>query len=167
MDRLRKKLGAVAVVKIAPGGEAVLRLWVGADHGGVELKQVLVAWLQAHHPGLSVNDVGTFDTRPVDYPDIARQVAAAVAKDPSSAGILICGTGNGMAMTANKVRGIRAAVVFNEFTGKMAKAHNHANVICLGGRSTPQTDALAALKAWLEAAAEGERHQRRVEKIGQ
>ena len=141
------------------------QVWLGADHGGVKLKQAVVAWIKRQHPQLNINDVGTFDVLPVDYPDIAKQVAASVAADANSAGILICGTGNGMCMVANKIKGIRAAVVFNQFTGQMAKAHNHANIICLGERSTSEADAMAALKAWLETAEEGDRHQRRVDKI--
>ena len=141
------------------------KIFLGADHGGYRLKQTFVEFLKRHYPEIQLEDSGTFDGASVDYPDIAQSVAQAVAKDAHSAGILICGTGNGMAIAANKIKGIRAALVFNAFTGEMAKAHNHANVICIGERSTPEADALAALKAWLDTAEAGDRHQRRVRKL--
>ncbi len=139
-------------------------LFFGADHGGVILKDRLVAWVKAQHPSLPVTDLGTHGPDSVDYPDIALNLAMRVVAE-NACGVLVCGTGNGMAMTANKVAGIRAALAYNRFTGEMAKAHNHANVLCMGGRTTAYEDAVAALQAWLETKAEGGRHNRRVAKI--
>jgi RpiB/LacA/LacB family sugar-phosphate isomerase len=139
-------------------------IYFGADHGGVALKQKLLAWFLARHPDIHALDLGVFSSDSVDYPDIATPLAQRVAAE-GVRGVLLCGTGNGMAMTANKIPGIRAALVFNEYTGRMAKEHNNANIICLGGRTTSETDAQAALEAWFSAAFEGGRQARRLAKI--
>jgi ribose 5-phosphate isomerase B len=136
---------------------------LGADHAGWELKEVLKAWLIQE--GYDVADFGTHSTDAVDYPDYALLVAEAVATARAEGGLLVCGTGVGMAITANKVPGIRAAVCADAYTARMSREHNDANVLTLGGRLMAPEQALGILRAWLEAAFAGGRHARRVEKI--
>ena len=140
-----------------------MRIAVGADHGGYELKQALCAHLRAL--GHEVTDHGPEGTASVDYPDYARKIAQAVGAGDAERGVLVCGTGQGMAMTANKVPGVRAAVVSDVFSAQMAMLHNDARVICLGQRVVGPGLALTLLDAWLEAKFEGGRHARRVGKI--
>lgn len=133
---------------------------VGADHAGVALKDALVAYLGAR--GVEVVDFGTHGTASVDYPDFAVQVARAVAGGRADSGLLVCGTGQGMAMAANKIAGVRAAVVAEPFSAAMTRAHNDANVLCIGARVVGGGVAEAILDAWLGTAFEGGRHARRV-----
>ncbi len=135
---------------------------VGADHAGLELKNHLIGVLRGL--GDQVDDVGTFSADSVDYPDYAAQVARRVAAGEGR-GLLVCGTGIGMAMTANKVPGVRAAVVTDAFTARATRAHNDANVMAVGQRVIDAGDAEEALKAFRETEFEGGRHQRRVDKI--
>lgn len=140
---------------------------LGSDHAGYDLKARIRRLLEAW--GVPVEDVGV-DTSAVsvDYPDIAAEVARRVQQDPRRQGLLVCGTGIGMAMTANKFVGIRAAVCHDVYTVQMARAHNDANVLCMGARVLADLDdeTLAAmLQAWLETPFEGGRHERRVAKI--
>ncbi len=137
--------------------------YVGSDHGGVTLKGHVVQWLK--EGGHGVEDLGCFSSESVDYPDIARAVAERVAADGGSLGILVCGTGIGMSMAANKVAGIRAAVVTDPFMSRMAMEHNDANVLCLGERVLGIGLAREVLEAYLGAEFEGGRHARRVAKI--
>jgi ribose 5-phosphate isomerase B len=140
---------------------------LGSDHAGYNLKarirRILESW------GVPFEDVGVeTDAVSVDYPDIAAEVARRVQCDPQRQGLLVCGTGIGMAMTANKFPGIRAAVCHDVYTVQMARAHNDANVLCMGGRVLAGIDdeTLASmLRAWLETPFEGGRHERRVAKI--
>lgn len=138
---------------------------VAADHAAVALKAELVAELgRLGHEAL---DLGPFDTTSVDYPDYATKVTGAVTSGQATLGVLLCGTGLGMAITANKVHGIRAALCRTEFEARLSRQHNDANVLCLGARVTGGGLALEILKAFLSASFEGGRHAARVEKIRQ
>ena len=137
---------------------------IGSDHAGFELKQAVVEFLRQQ--GLDVEDVGCHDARSVDYPDIATLVARAVAEGKAERGILICGTGIGMSITANKIPGVRAAVCGDTFSAKASREHNDANVLCLGSRVVGMGLALEIVSAWLQATFSGEeRHCRRITKI--
>ena len=141
-----------------------MRLHVGADHGGVALKGRVVEHLRA--AGYDVTDVGTHSEESVDYPAIAVEVARAVAKGDADLGVLVCGTGIGMAITANKVRGVRAANVTTVEFAELARQHNDANVLTLSGRFTPEPLALQIVDAFVSTPFEGGRHERRVSAIG-
>jgi ribose 5-phosphate isomerase B len=136
---------------------------VAADHAGHALKEHLKAWLPTL--GYTVSDFGTHSEDPVDYPDYAAPVAQAVAGGSAARGVLVCGTGVGMAMAANKVPGIRAASCGDVHTARMSREHNDANVLALGARNTDPAQAREILTAWLEAAFAGGRHRRRLEKL--
>ena len=139
-----------------------MKIYIGSDHAGVELKELIKS-----HFGKKIEfeDVGTFTTESVDYPDFAHKVAQNVLDDAGSYGVLICGTGNGMAITANKHAGIRAALCWAPEIAALAKQHNNANVIVLPARFIPSDVALATLSAFFDAEFEGGRHQRRIDKI--
>jgi len=141
-----------------------LRLAIGSDHGGYILKELIKEYL-ARRADVYVEDFGTYDSRAVDYPDFAVKVARAVASNEFDRGILCCGTGIGVAITANKVPGIRAAVCGDTFSARASREHNDANVLCLGERVIGPGLALEILKVWLESEFARGRHQRRVEKI--
>ena len=136
---------------------------VGSDHGGYELKEKLLKYLQKG--GYEVEDFGTFSSESVDYPDIAEKVADAVAGGAAQCGILVCGTGIGVSIAANKVHGIRAAHCTDPYSARMAKEHNNANILTLGGRITGEELAYEIVQAYLQAEFQGGRHSRRVEKI--
>jgi ribose 5-phosphate isomerase B len=136
---------------------------LGADHAGFELKEALKAWLI--DAGYQVLDFGTHSPESVDYPDYAAQVAEAVADHKVERGVLICGTGIGMAIAANKMPGVRAALCSDLYTARMSREHNDANVLTLGGRLMGREMALDILRMWLETEFLGGRHQRRVDKI--
>jgi len=138
-------------------------LAIGADHGGVHLKEVVIQALEAHH--IPFVDVGTNGEQSVDYPDFAAKVASGVANGDFDRGILICGTGIGMSIAANKFYGVRAALCHNTYTARMSRAHNDANVLVLGERVTGVGVANEIINVWLETDFEGGRHARRVEKI--
>lgn len=140
-----------------------MRIALGADHGGVHLKDALVAHLLA--AGHAVEDLGTHDTSSCDYPDFAHAVCQAVLGGRAERGVLVCGTGQGMAMAANKVPGIRAAVVSDTFSARMAAAHNAAAILCLGERVIGAGLAADCVDAWLATAFEGGRHERRIAKM--
>ena len=150
-----------------------MRISIGSDHRGTELKAALVEC--AKQLGHEVTDEGPCNTEPVDYPDIAAVAAKKVSAGSADRGILICGTGIGMAIVVNKFPGVRAAVVADEATARVCRQHNDTNVLCLNG-DLPKDDAASrqhiarlqnVVKAWLETPFEGGRHARRVEKIGQ
>jgi len=141
------------------------RLIAGSDHAGLALRAEAVRIAKA--AGYEVQDLGPFSGESVDYPDYARRVADAVAEGRARLGILVCGTGIGMSIAANKVKGVRAATCSSEFEARMARAHNDANVLCVGERVVGLGLASAIVRAFLETAFEGGRHQRRVDKIGQ
>lgn len=136
---------------------------VGSDHGGLELKQAVCKLLEQRD--LDYADYGTYGSGSVDYPDFGAKVADAVSKGEVNAGILICGTGIGMSIVANKFPGIRAALVHDEFTAQMAKEHNNANILVMGGRTMPVEQGVRLVEVWLDSGFEGGRHQTRLEKI--
>ena len=138
---------------------------LASDHAGVDLKAELGEELKKN--GHEVLDLGPATTASVDYPDFAVKVAQAISDKRASLGVLVCGTGIGMSITANKVAGIRAAVCRTEFEARMSRMHNDANVLCLGQRVTGVGLAIEILKAFLGASFEGGRHGARVEKIRQ
>lgn len=140
-----------------------MRIALGADHAGYELKDRIKHHLQQR--GVDVRDEGTNSSESVDYPDFARMVAYDVYEGRADLGILVCGSGIGMAISANKVGGIRAANASTEYEAQMSREHNNANVLTLGARILPAEQALKIVDAWLAATFAGGRHQRRVEKI--
>jgi len=139
-----------------------VRIAIGCDQHGLKLKQSIIK--QITNDGHSCEDFGTFTTEPVDYPDIADRVAHAVARGDFDKGILICGTGIGMCIAANKVKGIRAALCYSTFSACRARQHNDANILCLAGEETPKKVS-EIVDAFLTCQFEGGRHQRRVDKI--
>ncbi|MFN7141212.1 MAG: ribose 5-phosphate isomerase B, partial [Limisphaerales bacterium] len=136
---------------------------IGSDHAGFEQKTALKQYLEQR--GITVTDLGTNSADSTDYPDYAQSVAESVANGRSEVGILVCGSGVGMSITANKVPGIRAALVFNEEMGRLAREHNDANILCLGSRFTPTEEAKKIVDAFLSADFEGGRHAKRVNKM--
>ena len=140
-----------------------MKIVLAADHGGVDLKDAIAERLRAE--GYDVEDQGTHSHQSVDYPVFAFRAAKMVANGEAERGILCCGTGIGMSIAANKVRGIFCAKVGSEDEGRLASGHNHANMLALGGRTTETETAWRAVKAWLETPPEGGRHQHRVELI--
>lgn len=140
-----------------------MRIAVGADHAGFPLKQRIAAHLAER--GHEVVDLGTHDESRCDYPDFGRAVAEAVVAGDADLGVCVCGTGIGMSMAANKVRGARAALVHDATTGRLTREHNDANIICLGARTTGEETALDAVDAWLGASFQGGRHAARVAKL--
>jgi len=136
---------------------------IGSDHGGLALKTAINSYLNRR--GFQVSDAGTNGDASVDYPDFGQKVAEAVIAGEAELGILICGTGIGMSIAANKVPGIRAALVTDVFMARMAKEHNNANVLVLGGRVLDEQKACDLVGAWLDATFEGGRHQARLDKI--
>lgn len=140
-----------------------MKIAIGSDHGGFELKQALIPFLQGRD--IEVADAGTYTTDSVDYPEFAEAVALLVVHGEADAGIVICGTGIGISIAANKVPGIRAALVTTPQMAELAKQHNNANILALGGRILAVEIAEACVAAWLDASYEGDRHQRRLDKI--
>ena len=136
---------------------------IGCDHGGINLKSAIMKKLD--EMGESYKDFGTYTAESCDYPDIAKAVCGAIVSGECEKGILICGTGIGMSMAANKVKGIRAAHVTDTFSARMTKEHNDANVICMGERITGIEIALEMVEAYLKAEFQGGRHAIRVGKI--
>jgi ribose 5-phosphate isomerase B len=136
---------------------------VGSDHGGFEFKEMVRAFLQ--EIGQDVVDVGCFSTDSVDYPDFADKVCESVQTGACERGILICGTGIGMSIAANRHRDIRAALCHEAYTARMSREHNNANVLCLGGRVLGPEIALDIVGTWVETEFAGGRHQRRLDKF--
>jgi len=136
---------------------------IGSDHGGLTLKTAVKNYLERR--GYHVQDVGTNSDASVDYPDFGEMVADTVVNGTAELGVLICGTGIGMSIAANKIPGIRAALVTDVFMARMAKEHNNANVLVLGGRVLDEQKACDLVGAWLDATFEGGRHQGRLDKI--
>jgi len=141
----------------------MLSVALGADHAGWELKEALKSWLM--EAGYQVLDFGTHSPDSVDYPDYAQQVGEAVAVGKVDRGVLVCGTGIGMSMAANRIPGVRAALCSDTFTSRMSREHNDANVFALAGRLTDADMGCAILQVWLESDFAGGRHARRVGKI--
>lgn len=141
----------------------MIRVAVGCDHGGIVLKDCVVKTLS--RLGAEVSDFGCYDAESVDYPVYAKKVAIAVASGECQLGVLMCGTGIGMSIAANKVKGIRAAVVTNTYMAKLTRNHNNANIIALGGRVITPEEAEEIVEAWYTAEYEGGRHQKRLDMI--
>ena len=139
-----------------------MRFAIGCDHRGLKLKRFIIKLITG--AGHSYEDFGCDTTDPVDYPDIARSVAEAVARGDFDSGILVCGTGIGMSITANKVKGIRAALCHDVLSARWARQHNDANILCLGGREKQDT-VREIISAFLASEFEGGRHLRRLNKI--
>ena len=142
-----------------------MKIALGADHAGFEEKERLKPLLK--ELGVEFEDFGAVSTDSVDYPDFAANVAHKVAGGEFDRGLLVCGSGTGMAIAANKVRGIRAAVAWNEETAKLAREHNDANILALGARTTRAEEIPKIVRAWIDAKFAGGRHEKRVEKIGE
>jgi RpiB/LacA/LacB family sugar-phosphate isomerase len=142
-----------------------IKLFLGSDHAGYALKERLKQ--QLTEAGHAVEDLGVFSEARADYPDQAKAVAEQVASHPATRGLLVCGSGIGMAIAANKIAGIRAAVACGEETARLSRAHNDANILCLGARTTAPELAWSALKMFLATPFEGGRHADRVAKIGE
>ncbi|WP_044641339.1 ribose 5-phosphate isomerase B [Risungbinella massiliensis] len=142
-----------------------MRVILGSDHGGIHLKQELKFLLE--EMGISYADEGCNCTDSVDYPDYAAPVAQKVAAGEYDLGILVCGTGIGMSIAANKVKGIRCAVVSDEFSARMSREHNNANILALGERVVGPDLAKSIVRTWLTTEFAGDRHARRVDKIAQ
>ena len=136
---------------------------IGCDHGGFELKGHIMEHLK--EKGIEFKDYGTYSEASVDYPDCAKPVCEAVQNCTAERGILICGTGIGISIAANKYKGIRAALCSDVYSAKMSKQHNNANIICLGGRVTGRELAFMIVDTWLETEVEGGRHENRSAKI--
>lgn len=140
-----------------------MRVVTGSDHGGLALKLALVDRLRAQ--GHQVEDVGSHDAASCDYPDYAVAACASIASGKADFGLLVCGTGQGMAMTANRVPGVRAAVVSDTFTARATRQHNDANVVCLGARVVGPGLAADIVDVFLATAFEGGRHAERIAKF--
>jgi ribose 5-phosphate isomerase B len=139
-------------------------IYLAADHGGLELKKSLLKHLQ-NNSALEVVDLGTNSEESVDYPDFGHLLAEKITANSEALGIAICGTGIGISMSLNRHDGVRAALVATEFMAKMAKAHNNANVLALGGRVVDAEQAIQFVDIWLNEKFEGDRHLRRIRKI--
>lgn len=141
------------------------KIIMGADHAGFDLKEAIKSSLTC--AGLEITDVGTCNRSPVDYPDFGAQVAGRVSSGEFNRGILICGSGVGMSILANKFPGIRAVLALDEEMAALSRRHNDTNILALAGRRTDEKKAAAILQTWLATAFEGGRHQLRLDKIGQ
>lgn len=139
------------------------KIAIGCDHGGFEMKNELVDYLKEQ--GFEVGDLGIYERVSVDYPVIAQKVALAVSSGEYPLGILVCGTGIGMSLAANKVKGIRAAACSEVYSAKFTRLHNNANILCLGGRVIGPETAKIMVDAFVNTEFEGGRHQRRVDMI--
>jgi RpiB/LacA/LacB family sugar-phosphate isomerase len=140
-----------------------MRIALASDHAGYSEKERLKPLLR--DLGVEFEDLGTMSEASVDYPDYARKVAEQVADGRVEQGLLVCGSGTGMAITANKVPGVRAAVGWSEETARLARQHNDANVLAIGARTTPPADIPKIVRAWFSTGFQGGRHAARVEKI--
>jgi len=137
---------------------------IGCDHAGVDYKDAIKTYLESN--GFSVKDFGTYTKDSVDYPDFAHPVAASVENNETAFGILICGSANGVAITANKHASVRAAICWGEELASLARQHNDANVICIPARFVDETTSIKMVETFMNTAFEGGRHEGRVRKIG-
>ena len=140
-----------------------MKIVIASDHGGFDLKELIKENLM--EKGYNIEDLGTNSIEPVDYPDYGRKAAEIVARKEADKGIVVCGTGIGISISANKVKGIRCALCSDVYSAKMARAHNDSNMLALGGRVVGRDLALEIVNAWLTSEFEGGRHERRVNKI--
>lgn len=136
---------------------------IGSDHGGYELKKHIIKYLEDNN--IQYNDIGCYSEESVDYPDIAQKLCAEITAGNAERGILICGTGIGISIAANKIDGIRAAVCSDEYSARMCRRHNNANVLCMGGRVVGSELAISIADVYLNEKFEGGRHQKRIDKI--
>ena len=141
-----------------------MKITIGSDHGAVELKDFVKKFL-ATFPDVEVNDVGIFGTDSADYPDIAEKVCADVVEKKSDRGIVLCGTGIGISIAANKIKGIRCALCNDVYSAKKSREHNDANVLAMGGRVMGFGLAEEIVRVWVTTDFEGGRHERRINKI--
>ncbi len=139
-----------------------MKIAIGSDHGGYELKEQIKAYLEKK--SVQIVDFGTNSNEAVDYPDYGEKVGLAVTKKDFDFGIVLCGTGIGISISANKIKGVRAALVYDKLTGRLAKQHNNANIIALGGRTTKFRKATKIIDSFMNATYEP-RHQKRLDKI--
>lgn len=142
-----------------------MQLAIGSDHAGYQLKTEIIQFIHQQYPHIQVKDYGTHSTQSVDYPDFAALVAEAVASQKVQRGILICGTGIGIGIAANKVPGVRAANCHNQYTAQMCREHNDANIITFGSRVISSAIAKELVQAFIETDYAGSRHANRVQKI--
>ncbi len=138
-----------------------MKIAIAADHGGFELKETL----KQHYKALNLSDLGTYSADSVDYPDYAHKMAHAILSGQADFGILICGTGIGISIAANRYKGIRAALLYSQDVARLAKAHNNANIIVFGGRTMSVDDVINRIDTFMQTSYEGGRHQRRLDKI--
>jgi ribose 5-phosphate isomerase B len=142
-----------------------MKIVIGCDHGALELKKEVLKVL-AEFKDIETEDVGTFDAESVDYPDIAEKVCGKITKGEADRGIVLCGTGIGISIAANKMKGIRAALCGDVFSARMSREHNDANVLAMGGRVTGFGPAGEIVRTWVTTEfSQGERHIRRIEKM--
>ena len=142
-----------------------MKIVIGCDHGALELKKEVLKVL-AEFKDIATEDVGTFDAESVDYPDIAERVCVKITKGEADRGIVLCGTGIGISIAANKIKGIRAALCGDVFSARMSREHNDANVLAMGGRVTGFGPAGEIVRTWVTTDfSQGERHVRRIEKM--
>lgn len=141
----------------------LLKVAIGADHAGFELKEKIVEYLKDKN--IQFKDFGTFSSDSCDYPVVAKEVALEVSKNNFNRGILVCGSGIGMSITANKVNGVYAALCWNLETAKSARTHNNSNVLCLGERQLDENLAIEIVNTWLQTDFEGGRHKKRFDMI--
>ena len=144
-------------------GVTDVRVTIGSDHGAVNLKEEIKKVLTEMK--IEIDDVGTFGSEAVDYPDIAEKVADSVVSGRADKGIVLCGTGIGISIAANKIKGVRAALCHDVFSAKMSREHNDANILAMGERVIGVGPAIEIVKAWLTSGFTGDRHARRVNKI--
>lgn len=140
-----------------------MKISIGSDHHGIQTRSLIIEYLQAQ--GHAVDDMGTCENKSVDYPDIAAAVAEEVSRGNADRGILLCGSGIGMSIAANKFHGVRAAACYDEHSAEMCRRHNDANVLCLSDDMIGPVRNLRLVKIWLQTEFEGGRHARRVDKI--
>lgn len=140
-----------------------LKIAIGADHGGFRLKEKVIEYLRGKN--LEFKDFGTFDEESCNYPEITKKVALEVANGSFDRGILVCGTGIGVSIVANKIKGVRAALCSDTFSAKASRGHNNANILCLGQRVIGEGLALEIVETWLNSEFEGGRHKIRVDMI--
>ena len=140
-----------------------MKIAIASDHGGFEMKNALMQYF--NNKDINISDLGTHSADSVDYPDYAHKMAEYIIAKKADLGILICGTGVGISIAANRHKGIRAALLYNEFVAKMAKAHNNANIIVFGGRTMQIDDVIKYCDIFLNTTFEGNRHQNRINKI--
>ncbi|MBR2299607.1 MAG: ribose 5-phosphate isomerase B [Alphaproteobacteria bacterium] len=140
-----------------------MKIAIASDHGGFELKQKLVDYFRLKN--MNLDDLGTNSADSVDYPDFADKMAEYILSSQADLGILICGTGVGISIAANRHKGIRAALLYNQFVAEMAKKHNNANIIVFGGRTMKFDDVVSYIETFLNTSFEGGRHQARLNKL--